>query len=91
MKTGKVIFNLDESFPEYIEKNKNGHNLFDEKFQKFTLSSTVEDKKDEDPFKKEYLNSLLKNEEDILEKNEELTSGCEENQDNLQEMGKIFY
>ena len=89
MKSGKLIFNLGQSFPEY----KNNFQYLSEK-----PISTIENEKDDDPFEKEFLNSLLENEENSLleneenifeENEEELTDEGEEDPHNLTENGKI--
>ena len=80
MKSGKVIFNLDKSFSEY----KNNINKIQYLSEKPTSSLTAENEEDEDPFEKEFFNSVLENEENIFEENkDELTiaRGYEEDQD----------
>jgi hypothetical protein len=61
MKSGKIIFNLDQSFSEY----KNNKNNFQYLSSKPMLTRENEE---EDPFEKEFLNSLLAN---IRERNQE--------------------
>ena len=84
MKSAKLIFNLDESFSEY----KNNENNF--QYLSGNPISTSENEEDNDPFETEFLNSLLENEENILEENEEeLEDESEEDPHNLTENGKI--
>ena len=85
MKSGNVIFNLDESISEY--KNKE---FFQYLSEQFTSSSISENEEDEDPFEKEFLNSYLENEENILDENEKKLT-IEEDQYDLNKMGKIYY
>ena len=86
MKSAKLIFNLDESFSEY----KNNENNF--QYLSENPISTSENGENDDPFETEFLNSLLENEENILEVNEEnegeLTNESEEDPHNLTENGK---
>ena len=91
MKSAKSIFNLDESFSEY----KNNQNNF--QYLSENPISTSENGENDDPFETEFLNSLLENEENILEVNEEnmfeenegeLTNESEEDPHNLTENGK---
>jgi phage terminase Nu1 subunit (DNA packaging protein) len=86
VKSAKLIFNLDESFSEY----KNNENNF--QYLSGNPISTSENEEDNDPFETEFLNSLLENEENILEVNEEnegeLTNESEEDPHNLTENGK---
>jgi hypothetical protein len=65
VKSAKSIFNLDESFSEY----KNNQNNF--QYLSENPISTSENGENDDPFETEFLNSLLENEENILEENEE--------------------
>jgi hypothetical protein len=101
VKSGKIIFNLNESFSEY-KNNKNNFQYLCEKH-----ISTYENKEDADPFKKEFLNNSLlenenifqENEENILQENdenviqdefkEELTNEGEEDPQDLIDKGKI--
>ena len=92
VKSGKITFNLNESFSEY-KINKNNFQYLSEK-----PISTSENEEDDDPFEKEFLNSLLENEENSLleneenifeENEEELTDEGEEDPHNLTENGKI--
>ena len=88
MKSGKLIFNLDKTFSEY----KNNINKIQYLSEKPTSSLTAENEEDEDPFEKEFFNSVLENEENILEENKDkLTNarGDEEDQDDVNEIGKI--
>ena len=75
MKSGNVIFNLNPPNCEY--KNKEFCQYLSEKSTSFLNSESTE--KEEDPFEKEFANSL--SEENILEENhEKLTIGREETQ-----------
>ena len=90
MKSGKVIFNLDESQSEYKNNKEISFQHFSEKFETFSPSSSIAE--ENDPFEREYLDSLLENQQDISENSEnELTSGVEEEQYDLHEMGKISH
>jgi hypothetical protein len=86
VKSGNLIFNLDESISEY--KNKEFFQYLSEQFTSFSIS---ENKEDEAPLEKEFLNSYLENEENILDENEKKLTIGEEDQNDLNKMGKIYY
>jgi hypothetical protein len=62
VKSAKLIFNLDESFSKY----KNNKNNF-----KYLSEKPISTSENDDPFETEFLKSLLKNRQNILEENEE--------------------
>ena len=84
------MFNMNSiSFSEY-KNNENDSQFISEK--PLSSSFTVESEEDEDPFEKEFLNSLLDNEEGILEENkDEIKNIYKEDQHDLNKMGKISY
>ena len=75
VKSGKIIFNLNESFSEY----KNNENNFQYLCEK--PISTYENEEDADPFKKEFSNNLLLENENIFQENEK--NILQENEKNI--------